>query len=259
MILSMLEAWAVWDNIVDSENDTLLHVAASRGLVLIVEELIEGDVDVDAVDGQGLSALYYAIEEEHIAVMRRLLRAGAHVDAWGGDRAGHDYGPKRTRKSCESLVHAVVRSGDLRLLNVLIEEGIDVDLEMRDTWGCTPLHIAAMLGDVKMMRALLDAGADPNAVDDTGRFVLHYAAGAQGPHAIVVLLDEGVDINETESWGMGPTALEIAMGALQCGSVCVLKEAGAQMRDRTMTSKKLKELCTCGASMSVIKYYRDEL
>ncbi len=39
----------------------------------------------------------------------------------------------------------------------------------RNNWGDTPLHIAALYGQMKAIAALLDAGADPKAPDENGR------------------------------------------------------------------------------------------
>lgn len=247
------------ENVVDGEQDTLFHVAALEGHVFIIKQLIESGADVDVEDGRGLTPLYYAIEGERMEVVRLLLSAGASLDAWGSHRAGHNYRPKDVGTDCESLFHAVVRDGNVRMFRLLMEEAVDLDLEMRDSKQCTPLHIAALMGRVTMMQALLTAGANPHAEDIAGRLPLHYAASSSSPQGIMRLLDAGVDVNIQESWGMGPTPLEIAMGALECGNVCLLKEAGGRIRDNDMTSKKVKELCTCLTPGRYMKRYRDEL
>lgn len=251
--------FAQLDNVVDGEEDTLFHVAASGGHVFIIKQLVEGGADVDVEDGKGLTPLYYAINEEHVEVARLLLRAGASVDVWGSPYAGHNYRPKDVGSHCESLFHAVVRDGNMRMFRLLMEEAVGLDPDLRDSKWCTPLHVAALLGRIDMMKALLLAGADPQAEDIAGRLPLHYAASSSEPSGLVLLLDAGADVNIQESWGMGPTPLEIAMGALECGNVCLLKDAGGRVRDKPMMAAKHQEICTCLTPGRYMKRYRDEL
>jgi hypothetical protein len=57
--------------------------------------------------------------------------------------------------------------GDLSLLHRLLTAGLDVDA--RDRRGMTPLQTAVYdTGSAELVRALLDAGADPAPVDDNG-------------------------------------------------------------------------------------------
>jgi len=73
------------------------------------------------------------------------------------------------------------------------------DLEARTHWGWTPLVRATVEGSVLEMRALLDAGADPNAwVGDEGPCVtggksLLMLAAAE-PEKVALLLDHGADV-----------------------------------------------------------------
>lgn len=57
---------------------------------------------------------------------------------------------------------------------------------MRNAQEQTPLHIAAMQGNIRLMRLFLRYGADVNAQDKDGNTPSHYA---MGPAALKVLLD----------------------------------------------------------------------
>jgi ankyrin repeat protein len=62
------------------------------------------------------------------------------------------------------------------------------DVNVRDEWGCTPLHWTAYQGDAAIVPLLINAGADLNARDDVQRTPIQLAA-AQRHIAIVEMLD----------------------------------------------------------------------
>ena len=59
--------------------------------------------------------------------------------------------------------------------------------------GASALHIAVRYGLSAAAEALLDAGADPNALDANGRTPLHYAAMYDATTAVEALLEAGAD------------------------------------------------------------------
>lgn len=65
--------------------------------------------------------------------------------------------------------------------------------DLRTALGSTPLHLAAMNGDASAMKALLAAGANPNARDNEGATPLHMAAYASRADYVKLLLEAGAD------------------------------------------------------------------
>ncbi|MEK7781208.1 MAG: ankyrin repeat domain-containing protein, partial [Verrucomicrobiota bacterium] len=109
-----------------------------------------------------------------------------------------------------SLVEAA-ELGDLKTVHRLILEG--VDLEARDAKGATSLMRAAANGQLPVMKALLKAGANPNAATpmvrrDKAKWFHHMDLTSDSPlscavavrclPAIELLLQAGADIRKTE-------------------------------------------------------------
>jgi ankyrin repeat protein len=78
-----------------------------------------------------------------------------------------------------------------------------------DRYGRTPLHDAALAGDVEEARRLLQAGADPSAADDDGWTPLHAAAQNWHVDVVVALLEAGANVDARDSHGN--TALSTAV------------------------------------------------
>jgi ankyrin repeat protein len=75
----------------------------------------------------------------------------------------------------------------------LIKQGINVNA--RDSWGSTPLHIAASYGNYAIAKLLLDKGALVDAPDNEGYTPLHRAVRADEEDIVRLLLDAGAQIN----------------------------------------------------------------
>lgn len=70
----------------------------------------------------------------------------------------------------EGLIKAALL-GNLRTVKALIEQGVSVDA--RSNEGGTPLHWAAAMGHFKVVKYLVEKGADVNARDNYGKTPLH--------------------------------------------------------------------------------------
>ena len=92
----------------------------------------------------------------------------------------------------EAPIHNAARMGT----RSDVEQLLKTSAQSRDTrtpLGATPLHHAAMNGDSGPTRALLAAGANPNARDVDGRTALHMAAFSTRKDNAMLLLRAGAD------------------------------------------------------------------
>jgi len=62
----------------------------------------------------------------------------------------------------------------VEILRLLIRHG--AELNVHDTDGLTPLHVASRHGNIATLHELVCAGADWLAVDSLGRSAVHHAA-----------------------------------------------------------------------------------
>ena len=74
--------------------------------------------------------------------------------------------PNITDKDGNSPLHYAALYGNINMAKVLIEGGSDP--KIADKWGATPLHNAAMHGCQDMVELLLNAGSDPNIANESG-------------------------------------------------------------------------------------------
>src|SRR5436309_4780856 len=107
---------------------------------------------------------------------------------------------------------------------MLLRAGAKPDVVNRE--GITPLHMASLYGDVKMMDRLLEAGADPDRRGPAGETMLMLAARNGNPEAITLLIRAGVNVNTQEPI-RGTTALMWAAEQKHPAAVRALLDAKA--------------------------------
>jgi ankyrin repeat protein len=97
-----------------------------------------------------------------------------------------------------------------RLAEAVEYDGVPLkDVNQRGIFGNTPLHIAAIRGDLSAAQILIDAGADINARGEMGFTPLHEAVDHEHSPVVALLLDLGA--NRTLKNEDGETAADIAL------------------------------------------------
>lgn len=108
----------------------------------------------------------------------------------------------RNKKDETPLMLAALR-GDMELVLALINRGADINKP-----GWAPLHYAATKGSVPIVRELLDKSAYIDAESPNGTTPLMMAAMYGSPEVVKILLEAGAD--PTLKNGLGLTALDFA-------------------------------------------------
>ncbi len=144
--------------------DSPVADAAMRGDVEAVRALLQDGADVNAAQGDGMTALHWAAEAGDLEMVGMLLYAGANLQ--GVTRLG-DYTP----------LHLASKAGNERVVAGLLEAGADPSA-YTTTGEVTPLHFAAVSGSAASVELLLGHGAAVNARESVrGQTPLMLAAG----------------------------------------------------------------------------------
>jgi ankyrin repeat protein len=157
--------------------------AAARGDAALVRTLVGRGADVNAPQGDGMTALHWAAERGDADLAALLLKAGANPKA--GTRIG-SYTP----------LHIAAKGGHHALVRQLVSAGADV--RALTGTGAAAIHFAAASGSGETVEILLDAGADVNAREPQwGQTPLMFAAAAGRRDTVKLLLSRGADASLT--------------------------------------------------------------
>ena len=160
--------------------DSPVADAAAHGDVETVRSLVKQGADVNAAQGDGMSALHWAAEEGGVELAEVLIQAGARVDAL-------------TRLGSYTPLHLASQRGHAAVVKVLLAAGADANAPTR-TGAVRPLHFAAESGSVEALHALVDRDADVNAAEQQwGHTPLMFAAAKNRAASITALLQRGAD------------------------------------------------------------------
>ena len=167
--------------LVSQLNDSPVADAAMRGDVAAVQALLADGADVNASQGDGMTALHWAAYNRDASLARILLEAEADVGA--GTRIGR-YTP----------LHLAAQVGAGDVVEMLLRARADPSARTDGAGAVTPLHFAAASGNVRAVEALLAAGVDVNAAEQAwGQTPLIFAASKGRTGAVRALLAAGAD------------------------------------------------------------------
>jgi ankyrin repeat protein len=88
---------------------------------------------------------------------------------------------------------------DIEKVEQLLQK--DIDLNIKNEYGMTSLHIACIEGDYNKVELLLKYNADPNIVDNFGNSALHHACYCNNSDLVELLLKYNVEIIENNYFG----------------------------------------------------------
>jgi len=178
-LVGVVAAWSSIAAVASRPPASPIADAAMRGDVATVRMLIARRADVNAPQGDGMTALHWAADHGDSAMAAELLRAKANVAS-------------RTRIGAYTPLHIAARTGSPAVVRALLAAGSDV--KATTTSGATALHFAAAAGNPDVVKALLSKGADPNARESSwGQTPLVFAAEYGRAAAVEALMKHAAD------------------------------------------------------------------
>ncbi|ELU17633.1 hypothetical protein CAPTEDRAFT_38727, partial [Capitella teleta] len=170
--------------------NNLLHITVLYGRPVVLKELLKHkDIRVEEKNQAGRTPVMLCAEMGRIDMLNTLRAAGAAVcqelvgiAASKGCLSFVKYCIDKLGLSLESVdnqgntvLHHASSQADERMFHVQFLLDARADANARDCFGMTPLHLAAMRGDLSLVKMLERNGADFTVRDDKGRTPLDVA------------------------------------------------------------------------------------
>lgn len=178
----------------DAYGRNALHYACINNHREFIKPMLESGVDINALDKDNFSPLLYSIINKFLGCVRDLIDLGAKVDVdsekdyiplnlacqygvYDAIKILLDRWPHLILPDAEGLypIHVVARAGHYELIPLLTSYNINVnEIDKLNKW--TALFYAASEGHHKTVKALIDAQAQVETLDEDGHTALYYAS-----------------------------------------------------------------------------------
>jgi len=199
---------------------TPLHWAALFGNMEVIENLAGEGAKLDvSIETSGMQPVHWASTQGRVDVVKFLLARGIDLNS-------------TDIKKTTPLVIAAQYDHSV-LVFYLVKEGADISL--LDDCSDSALHWAAYKGNIHTTALLHYLGLPADAADSYGSTPLHLAAARNAPHVIEYLIDESA--SDTERLvalkdNKGRTPLDIARERANPLAVRLLQRASPSLRTR---------------------------
>jgi ankyrin repeat protein len=234
---------------VDPEGNTALMVAANKGRVSIVDEILQAGADVNVTNREGISPLMRAATQDDASILKKLIDAGAdlhHTDV-RGDTALSFAAARGRRGNAVLLLDsgarpdaidrafvAAAQYGEPDVARLLLDRGADV----KKVGAEAAVRAITQDGSGRVndnVKFVLETIGDVSAQDANGWSAVHLAASRGNSELMRLLLEKGADVNractckgflDARDW----TPLQMAARRGRTEIVQLLLSGGADVR-----------------------------
>ncbi|HUI68417.1 MAG TPA: ankyrin repeat domain-containing protein [Nitrospirota bacterium] len=193
-----------------------------------VDLFIKAEINLDAKNENGKTALIIASENGYVNVLKKLIKLKA---------ASLNY----FDKSGNTALMAASGKGHENIVKLLCENGADVNYTVPSSEGAaTALQAALDTSDFKeahmrIVKYLLQNGANVKGRNKAGRFPLIFAADHGRTEVAGLLIEHGADVNDVDDKGNFSLLSAACKG--HSGFVALLLEKGANMKMASVDGK----------------------
>ena len=175
-----------------------------------------------------IQAWWRSIEPRHAYLSRRVVSSSLLVaeQLIGIEKAG---GGRAQDADGNTALLLAVHAGSIRLVNTCLQWGFDPNRS--NSFGETPLHVAAATRRIDIADILLNANADVAAIDSVDRAVIHNAAESGSFELVKDLFDRGSLLDMRDSEGLTPLQLAASRGFGDCVAFMVYSGADIHITD----------------------------
>lgn len=223
------------------ETDTfqLLLRASASGDVEQIRQLLENEININEGNEIGQTPLLVASITNQTDAVKLLLEKGAKVEQKdiGGYTALHLTTNIDTLNVLLQHINAEVKSN---IINATTKR------------GQTPLHEAALHGPTEKVQILLSNGALANSEDVNGSTPLHYTLAQSGDGDIAIvqaLLEAGADVNKQNAYLQTPLAIACKQHQFMSDTIPILLTAGADPMVQTNEGNTALHVLFFGTSL----------
>ncbi|KAL1140770.1 hypothetical protein AAG570_000700 [Ranatra chinensis] len=172
----------------DENGATALHLAASKGKLNFLRELLSHGADVNSEDNDNWTALLCAAKEGHTEVCIELLERDANIE-------------HRDMGGWTALMWASYRGHTVTVL-MLVERGADVNAH--GNYHISSLLWAAGRGHAEIAKILVQHGAKVNVGDKYGTTALVWASRKGNAEIVDCLLKAGANVDTAGMYSWTP-------------------------------------------------------
>lgn len=226
----LLEARASTEEVALSTGKTPLSLAAERGHMPVVQELLSKQAKVDQLNGDGSTALHAASHRCEVEIVAHLLERKSLVNALDNEgwtplmyamnsNAVTSEGP---RPESERKVHVDGVIGAKSTLELLLLHKADVNAQSMH--GLSPLIIVSAHDRPHAAKQLLSAKAQVNMANAKGQTAMLMAANNDLPVVAKTLIMGNADVNQANTKGESPLSVSEQLGFKDVAEL--LKSAG---------------------------------
>lgn len=227
----------------DKAGQTALIHAITSKKIDTAKFLIEKGADINLVDSNGNNALIYAVEVGNIEFVKYLVSKGADINA-----------------ESEFGITALCRAACLKSTDIakfLIERGANIDGAKIKKSDHSPLQDAVYLGNMDMVKLLVNNGANVNLKNASGNSIIYFAVCQNRTEILKFLLGKNILVDALTTDNISPAMIATIKGNKEILKLLISHGADISLKSKSgkaaidyATKPEIKQLLKNSKSVS---------